>query len=360
LTIFSYGVAKYVWMGLSLISIIGGLLVYTSILKPKPRLETVLLVLIVAALYYPLLTLLERGQVSGVCLVFIAVAVALSPHRDSRQLVSGMLFSVVTLLKLHCIYLLPFMILRRRIRMAAGYCLGCTLIILISVAVHGWSACYDYVTNEMPRISRFGEDGTSEMRLPKEFLDEHLKDWPNGKTTKDGHEYSLSGLSFRGNATLVRPLVTLLSYVGIHISPSLVSLAVFLVFFTLVALWQYWQGNLFREGDNLQEVIFWQLALTIDLLAAPLTWVMGAVWLIPVAIIIIRIYPQISTAPLSVALYFCTVGLIIIGIPDTFRLGAIMPYANELMKGKYIIGETLILISLAFILPRVHFAPPDH
>ena len=359
LTVLSYGAAKLVWMVLSLISIIGGLLVYTSMLKPKPRLETFLLVLIVAALYHPLLTMLERGQEDGICLALISAAVAFSPHKGTRQLVSGLLFSLVTLLKLSCVFLLPLMILRRKIKMVVGYCLGCLLIIGTSVAVHGWSTCYDYFMNDMPRISRFGENGTLEMRLPKDFLEAHLKDWPGGTTTKDGHAYSLSVLSFRGNATLVRPLVALLSYGGVNLSPSLVSVAVFLVLAALVALWQVLYGHTVIAGDSLQEVIYWQLDLIIVLLAAPLTWVMSTVWLIPVAILIIRIYPLVTTVPVSIALYICALGLFIIGMPDNSQFEAVVSYANQVMKGKYIIGEIFIMISLAFILPRVHFESPD-
>jgi hypothetical protein len=248
------------------------------------------------------------------------------------------------------------MILRKKIRMVVGYGLGCMLIIGISVAVHGWDTCYDYLTKDVPRISQFGENGTAEMELPRDFLETHLKQWPGGTTSKDGHVYSLSGLSFTANATLVRPIVTLLSHRNINLSPSLVSLAVFMGLAALVALVQVLYGHRIIAGESLQEVIYWQLALTIVLLAAPLTWVMSTVWLMPVAIIIIRTYPLMTTVPLSIALYICTVGLFIIGMPDTIRLEAFVPCGNEIMKDKYIIGEILIVISLAFILPRVNLA----
>ena len=79
---------------------------------------------------------------------------------------------------------------------------------LIGGALDGFSALPAYVSNEMPRISRYGEGGTRAMALSPFSFQQALAGVEPGKTVMDGRPYEPEHFQFVLNASAVRTPVT--------------------------------------------------------------------------------------------------------------------------------------------------------
>lgn len=374
-----YAVAKRLWMGLSLAAVAASLALTGRVYGLKRRWALILTAAVFAALYYPLLTHLERGQIDALTLLLIVGAsVGLSKHTKRGDFFSGVLLCAATLLKLHCVYLLPFLALRKKGQALLGYlACGALLALLTAVTPGGIESTLGYVRDEMPRIAQYGEWGTDEMRVPEEVLEERLQGLPEGATIKDGVGYQRESFSFVSNGTLVRVIQRYLQRAGVWVSNSRVSAFVLVALLIVMVVWQVLQPQTpgphsERNGAESKvllhlderrfgkrrlskrgEFLYWQIAALIVLLSAPLTWVMNLVWLLPLVVVVLAELGRPGKGGERWALILAALALVLIALPDGQGAPWITPGLANLIQDKYVIGEGVLLVSLLGYLPHM-------
>lgn len=362
LTLMPYLFAKFFWMFFSLLSIILVLVVVGKTIGLSWRIESILIMGIFLCLFYPLLTLLERGQVDTLTLLIIVIAINWMLRGKKNQFFSGILLAIATLIKLHCIFIIPFIVLRRKYRVIVGYVIGGFLIIILSILLAGPTLFYDYVFNQLPRISKFAECGNQEMvlskdlmqrqinslieRFPPDTIQRYFTDTTVPLTIKQAVIYKYQSFNFISNATLVRALFmmklfTLFNHLGIKDNISIFSFIIFAVFFIFMMFWQLYQRKIFSNFKLIQEAIYWQIVLIIVLLASPLTWVMSEVWLLPIAVLILYKYPLIKNRSQKIIIYLSIMLLILTALPDSF-----MFILGSFREDRYVFAEIGLFLLL--------------
>ncbi len=337
-----YRVAKGLWTGLALICIALAMWVAHKTLQARMGRDVAIFAGICVCLFHPVLTLLERGQVDGLTLLLLAAFVYLMQRGKRQQVASGLCLAVATLLKLHCVYFAPFLVLRRKWTALAGFTSGCLFFGLCSLVLDGYSANRDYVLTHLPRISQYGEGGTRDMLLPRALVQPYLSDHRNGIAQKEGHRYRLSAFEFVGNATLV-DVISPRWGSAFGVSTSLMGL-----FLLPMIAWHLREKQFFDRLNPTAELIYWQLVVTAILLTAPITWAMNTVWLLPALLILIQCHRKGIAHPL--ALYLGAIGLLLAGMPDPHGYPLIAPYLNDWFEYKYVIAEGALLISTVLLL----------
>jgi len=342
-----YQVVKFAWMTLTLAALAGALLLAVRLTRMPPTLDRVLVLGIVGCWFWPVLTLLERGQVDAFTLLLLLAALRLMQSRRPRSsLAAGCLVALATLLKLNCAFLIPFLALRRRWRTVGGFLLGVVVLLGLDLAVSGPARVSDYLFRELPRISAHGEGGTREMSLPRSTFAGVLAGVQPQKTVLDGRSYSPDYFKFVLNGSLVQALPgKLLRRAAVATGlpePGLSQLAlVFLALFFAVFLALHR-----RRGPPADEPVYWQSVLVVILLCGPVTWAMGAVWLLPVLPLLLREVPRANDSGLVRALVLCTLGLLLAGAPDPYGFFMLSPFGVEVLNGKYVLGQLLCLVGL--------------
>ena len=230
-TLVPYAVAKWVFTILSLSALLGAvLLAWRS--TPAPSVEPHgehdrhwpgLAVLLTA---YPVLTLVERGQIDGLTLLLVVAAWAPALRGSRPGLGSGVLLAFATLFKLNAAYLVAFWALRRWWRGLFGFGLGAAALAAATAAIDGPAATSAYVTRELPRVARYGEEGSPAMRLPPETFARLRGDAPEGWVRRDGRLYRIEGFGFVANASGARVLTRLLGAYRARAWYSLASLLI--------------------------------------------------------------------------------------------------------------------------------------
>ena len=350
----SYAAAKRLWLALSLGCVAASLVVTGRVYGLRRRWALILAAAICAALFYPLLTHLERGQIDALTLLLITLASIGWGKRTSRGGFSaGVLLCAATLLKLHCVYILPFLVIRKKGWALLGYLAGGLLIATLTVVVPGGiDATLGYVRDELPRISRYGEWGTDEMRLPETILEQRLQGLPKDATTKDGLVYKRESFSFVSNGTLVRVLQRILQRNDIWISNTVLSALVLIALFGVMMAWQFHlPGPLHLDARG--EILYWQMVALIVQLAAPLTWVMNLVWLLPLIIVVLTELARPGEGRGRGTLILAAVALVVIALPDGAGAPWMTPALTNLIRDKYVAGEGLLLLSLMGYMPHV-------
>ena len=350
----SYATAKRLWLALSLGCIAASLAVTGHVYGLHRRWVLILATAICTALFYPLLTHLERGQIDAVTLLLIVLAsAALGKHNSRAEFGAGVLLCLATLLKLHCVYMLPFLAVRKKGWTLLGYLAGgLTIGVLTAVVPGGIEATVGYVQDEMPRIARYGEWGTEDMRLPPEVLEERLHGLPEGSTTKDGLVYKRESFRFFSNGTLVRVVQRRLQEAEVWINNTLLSVLVLTGLWGLVVAWQFRQPGALRL-DAPGEVLYWQIVALVVLLAAPLTWVMNLVWLLPSVVIVLAELARWRPGRARFTLLLAAVAWVVIALPDGAGSSWMTPALVKLVGHKYVFGEGLLLLALLGYLPQL-------
>jgi len=170
-----YHTAKFIWILSSLIALGAAMVVSFRLAGLRESMRNLLGVGTIVALAYPTLALLERGQVDGFVLLLILSALIVMKKGTRSSLAAGGLLALATLMKLNCIFLLPFLLLRRRWHAALGFVAGGLLLFGLSLAIDGPDAISDYAFTQLPRISEYGEGGPPELGLPRESFTEALR-----------------------------------------------------------------------------------------------------------------------------------------------------------------------------------------
>lgn len=342
LTWLPYAVAKFLWMVLALAALAVALWLAARAVGLRLDATNGLALAAIAAAYFPVLALLERGQIDTVTLVILMVAVCYLVQ-GRRATLAGILLACATAVKLHGVFLLPFLVARRRWRAALGFLAGAAGILVLSLLVHGPGPLGRYVSEELPRISRYGDRGPQSSRLaPSEFRP-LLAGVPPGRTAVQGHSYSIEALAFEINASAVRTPVGRAVWnaargLGVPIAPAQVSLVFLAVGLAVVLAWQRWAGP---PRDRLTEFAYWNVVLILILLCAPLTWSMGTVWLLPTAVVVLQGFRGSRRRSEILPLVLCAAGLVVAGVGDP-----ILAALPSLAKSKYVVAELLCLVGL--------------
>lgn len=244
----------------------------------------VTLFFIVMSAAFPLRVELERGQVDLLLLMLLSGGLLLIEGFD-HGFAGGLILGVTPLLKLHTFYLMPFLLLRRRY----SAMVGCTLSILLAAGAQYAifpALSKAYVVDVLPRM-----EGTAAGQ-PAEWIKVSPQEWElmshprwDQPVERSGHTYLREGFDSAmsvANASLSRNIF-LSSGLLAETGRSRLSLAVYAELFLLVfaatksAAIRWTQARIFA---------FWIMVFSVVLMAAPLTWTMATVWLLPAAALI--------------------------------------------------------------------------
>ncbi|MBN2371500.1 MAG: DUF2029 domain-containing protein [Vicinamibacteria bacterium] len=346
-----YAAAKRLWMlfGLTCLGLSVWLFVRALGLTLDRRATCALAALI--ALFHPLLAHLETGQIDAVTLLLVSLGVTPLIRGRKGGPASGAILAAATLLKLNVCYLALFLLIRRKWRVLTGYVLGAFVLLLTALAVNGPTAVREYVLRELPRITRFGERGTSEMLLDGATLARLRSGAPEGRVIKDGRAYRESSFEIVANASLARIVAARLARprtrIGEHRATSTISLVIIGLAGLVAGI------AVRRRRDDLsrfQETTYWLCAMTAVLLAGPLTWVMNLVWLLPLAVLILGLFPRLSGRRESIALAGCALGLLLAALPDRHSWALIAPFGGPYATWQFVAAEIVMLLSLLMLL----------
>lgn len=345
----SYFQAKLFWMVLSLVCLISTLWLINHCFHLERQPISLLLFGILTTTYYPLLTYLERGQIDTINLLLLTLAILqlLRPHHQS-QMGAGLLIALATLLKLHCIYFVPFLLWRRQWWAVAGYGMGGSVLLLLSLWLNGPTILTDYVRTVLPRISQYGDLGPVDLYLPDATWATLQTAAPEGYTAKDGRIYLPESFYFTKNATMVRNLHSILNKRYGPLQYSTVSLFTFLALFLLLLGWTTLVAPPVGLWHERHHFFYWETVMLIILLAGPMTWLMNLVWLLPLAFALFAELPTVATREQSIALAFAFLGLLITALPDGYTFAMLAPFGQDLLRWQYIFAELLIFIALLF------------
>ena len=336
--------SKFIWEFITLFAL-GFSLFLTTKVFPLRTAGSYLLAGILAGVFFPLLIHLERGQIDLITLFFITLSVLHIVKRTKRSdLLSGIFLAVATLLKLHCVYILPFLLIRKRWGVLTGYIYGGILIAIASVILAGWDSSVDYAIRQFPRISGLVKVDDSLLPAEKRVIRDIQQGTPDGHSIKDGRVYKLESLSFLSDATVVEPATKYLGENGILVSRSIVSLLLFGVAFFFV--WSSDRRFNHETASVQQDFLFWQIPFVTILLTAPLTWAMNTVWLMPFAVILVSLYSSIPNKTEILSLLPVSIGFLVIAIGnDQFNFP---PFLESMWEFRYMMGEVIIIFGLLY------------
>ncbi|MCP3978125.1 MAG: DUF2029 domain-containing protein [bacterium] len=346
LTLFSYAAAKWLWMVKALVALALALWVAQLAVDMRKGAWRRLIVATVAVGSFPLLALLERGQVDTVTLLLLVVTIA-TQGDERRSPWGGLSLALAVWIKPHCVFLLPFLLLRRRWRCLTGFGVGAAALLLAAVVFDGPGAISGYVGDELPRISRYGEGGSRSMLAPPVAVNALAGGLEPGQTIKDGRVWAQQALEFRLNAGIVRTSLGRSVWkgfdgIGLPIAPAQVSLVFLALGFFVIAGWQRWCGP--PRGKS-AELAYWMAVLVVILLAAPVSWAMGVVWMLPIVVLVVgrRDARQLLR---SVPLMLCAAAVVFAALPDAATDLLLAPFGTQVAGLRYVLAELLALAGL--------------
>jgi hypothetical protein len=335
--------AKYFWVILSMTCVLLSVIL-TGRIFPLRAAWQWLVVGILICVFFPLFTLLERGQIDAVTLFLLILAVYWTVQNKARESwLAGFAIALAILLKVYCVFLLPFFLIRRRWSILAG--VSCGLVVLLAgsyIYPGGQNLWQEYIDDVLPRIS-YHNEGLIQERVDPELIHQVTGDVGEDATVKDGRVYQLYGFNFSSNASLVRVLMDEYFEQDAKINRSLFSLLVFLAMSLPFGPWLLRSG-VNRMADRRQEFLFWQLVMVVILLAAPLTWTMNVVWLLPVGVIVLSAWRDFGKVRLAIPLIMISTGILLAALPDHKTLELVDYFEKTWLNHKYVLSEIFVLI----------------
>jgi hypothetical protein len=344
----SYGQAKIIWMAVSIACIALAMGITWRHLRLPARPEQVLVVSLLVLLFFPLITLLERGQIDAVTLLLLAASIPLLDGGKGGQFFAGFLLAAATLLKPYSVVFVPFLLLRRRWAALAGYAASGLLFLVLSLIANGPQMLLEYALVHLPRISSFGGPGMLFEPAPAERFEQLLAGLPAGYTFKQEIVYRLSTLEFHENAAPARMLQESLARGGIQVALSTLSLGLLALLIVLIWFVQ-------RRYGPIQPYAYWQIVMVTILLSAPLTWSMNLVWLLPLLLLYwswyrgLRDRPSVLDRNTKVFFLLGLAGLLLAFLPDLLAGRAIGSPLAWLLSQKYVAAEWMIFASLLYL-----------
>ncbi|MBN2676560.1 MAG: DUF2029 domain-containing protein [Anaerolineaceae bacterium] len=335
--------AKYAWVILSMIAVLLSVILASRFFPLRATWQW-LVVCIVICVFFPLHTLIERGQIDAITLLLLTLSVYwMVRKKPGEAWLAGLAIALAILLKVYCVFLLPFLLLRRRWATLAGVICGLVGLLAVSYIHPGGRMMWrEYIQDVLPRIS-YHHEGLIQERVDEEYIQQIRGDVGEDATIKDGRVYRLSGFNFSSNASLVRVLLDEFFEQDARISRSLLSLLVFLALSLPFIPWLLRSGAA-RTVDRKQEFLFWMLLMVVILLAAPLTWTMNVVWLLPFVVILISGWRDPGQAGRAIPLLVMAAGIIFATLPDHKMLALVDYFEKTWLNHKYVISEILVLL----------------
>lgn len=285
----SYQTAKIIWTIIIILALIMAIYIVVRSLKIKMDERRWLILGTAVFWFFPLYALLERGQIDSICLLLLATGLSLVMGKNkARGIFGGAIIALSAMIKLHCAFILIFLILRRKWLASVGFMAGVILLGIISIKGHGLGMNISYITKELPRIASSGPEGNERMRFP-----EFDKLWTQIKNTGEEHihkqrlypyyvnyqgkEYDTMSGQYNVNASAIT-WVRIIS--GRDINYAKISILIMGLIVVTIGYYEYKGRTLFKELKLYDEWCFVSLGFITIMLAAPLTWVMNSVWLL--------------------------------------------------------------------------------
>lgn len=278
---FGYSAAKYFWNVLNFVFVLIALIIMMRAFIKKIKVDEFIIAFTVLLNFFPFIAMLERGQVDGINLLLISVAIILTKNRDN--FIAGLVLACATLFKLYIILIIPFLFLLKKPKAVYGYLSGLVALILVSAMFTGIDRNIQYVFDEAPRLSQFGESGKDEMKIPSEALSKYFQLSKFSVSIVEGKMYRTEIISFNSKASFLRIFSVLNEKLHLDIPLAVVSFILYSGFFFIVFF-------LTRRKDlssEINQIFFWITALVVILLCSNFTWVMNLVWLVPIIILLI-------------------------------------------------------------------------
>jgi hypothetical protein len=348
-----YLAAKTVFTALSFLALLAATLLLWRAAHPAPAGEALLLLLSLLFTAYPVLLLLERGQVDG--FTFLLLVMAFRPALSGRVPGpgSGALLALATLLKLNVAAIALFFCVRRWWRGLVGFALGVAALVAASAILDGPRALSAYLTQELPRIARHGEGGAPAMRLPAETLARLRAGAPEGHAWRDGRLYRLEGVGFAANASAARVINRILRDSGRRSRAAPFTLLILAASLALAVA----AVSAGPPGAPAGELAFLSLVLSSVLLAGPFTWAMNAVWLLAAGVLLATL-PRPWRGVERIAVAATAAGLLLAWIPDQYAAPWLYGARPGLGDYKYVASELLVLLGASGLLAAGGRRPP--
>jgi len=293
----------------------------------------------------------ERGQIDAMTLILLTLAGYWVVQNKPREAwLAGFAIALAILLKVYCVFLLPFLLIRRRCLTLAGVTCGLLGLLAASYIYPGGQNMWqEYIQDVLPRIS-YHNEGLIQERVDAELIHQVTGDVGEDATIKDGRVYQLYGFNFSSNASLMRVLLDEYFEQNATISRSLLSLLVFLALSLPFIPWLL-RAGIDRKADWRQEFLFWQLVMVVILLASPLTWTMNVVWLLPIGVVVISAWRDFGNIKLAIPLILVVAGMVFAALPDHKTLELVDYFEKTWLNHKYVLSEMLVLIGgVAYLL----------
>jgi hypothetical protein len=346
-----YPAAKTLWTFASLAAVAASVVIAAKIARARWSIDEWLVVIIASSLLFPLLPMLERGQIDGWTMLFIYLGFHFIFARR-RDMAGGAVMAIACVIKLQCVFLLPLLLIARRRSAAMGLAAGLVVLLATQVLLCGWSLTKQYVSNELPRISRYGEKGSDEMRLDPAIIRSIDGGLPEGDVLiarRWRYRYSLLP-KYAQMASLTPFVGGVLKPLGIRTSMSIISIALLAVM--CGAMWRSLRDGI---GQTLGPIAFVNTCLLIILLSSPITWTTNLVWLAPIGLIIL--FPRHEGALATAAI----VGFLLLIIPDAISNDVFLPKPLDLASARGKLADALLgaqyvlamLLMLPYVLRRV-------
>ncbi len=341
--------AKYIWNFFNLFCLVICFFILAFIFWNKDnknsfnKITKIIISAILMFNFFPFIALLERGQIDCITLLFLLIGLLLLIKNKKYDFLTGILFGLATLFKLYSILLIPFLIIQKKYKVVLGYCIGIFFLVILTIIFSGKDISYNYLTNDAPRIAKYGSGGTEEMRIPAWILKAYFPMTPTSISIVDGKMYLTESISFNSKASFIRMLEVSLPNL---FSNSVYSLIVFFIFFAIL----FYYRKKFLLNSIVNNFLFWQAVLIVITLSSPYTWVMNLVWLIPFVFIVVEIFPTLFQKKSFILLIIITFGYLLLALPDNLLLTKDIKIIGELIKSRFVISEFLLLISLIIYL----------
>lgn len=333
----SYHQAKIIWNCINILLAIIILFIFIKTFRFNYSLNHILIYLIILFNFFPLLTLIERGQIDLYSFLFASLGVFFLIRKNS-EFYSGVMFALSILVKLNMIYILPFLILFKKWKTFSSTLFSLLIIAALSIALTGYESNKKYIINELPRISEFAESGTDEMKIDHYMLKTYFQMAPEALSFKDGKLYLTEFISFNSKASLTYYAEAVFKLFGINLNRQFISLIFFLFLFSIIVL--------LKIQIDLNSPVLWMLVFLIILLSSPFTWVMNLVWIFPVGIYLVN---KIQSDGIDNIIFLMIAGFVLISLPDNLWVTdrSVFKY---FFKFKYVLGEVMIIISSLYLL----------
>jgi hypothetical protein len=336
---FHYSTAKHIWNYLNFIFIIISVFIWLKISRFDKNIIAILSAGIFTFNFFPLYTLLERGQIDGLTFLLLTLGIFFSIKKKS--LYAGIFFAFASIFKFYSLLALPFLLLKKKFSTVVSFVISFVVIICAMYILNGTTLVNDYIFNQLPRISQYGEMGPEESKIDSWILKNYFTISRYAISLIEGQFWVSESISFYSNASLKRLITAVEKKSGLSLSSSVWSLLLFILIFIIIA----------KNIKTHKEFYLWITIILVILVCSPFTWVMNLVWVIPVIFVIFNFIAEGRYKNYIFGLI--AGGLFIMSFPDDFDTSNFL--LTGFFQARYIIGNLLILTGMLLTLRSEKF-----